>query len=95
MSEQAKEAAFSAWIASVDRRRDADGFVPLTGREVNQMRAAYFVAYDTLHTENERLRELLDQSLGRIKQLRQVVTVPHDSKEAFIARVRNILERHT
>lgn len=36
--------AFEAWIASVDKRRDANGREPLTARDVNMLREGYMEA---------------------------------------------------
>lgn len=36
--------AFEAWIASVDKRRDANGWEPLTARDVNMLRNGYMEA---------------------------------------------------
>lgn len=43
MSDKIRE-AFDAWIASVDKRRDANGWQPLTARDVNMLREGYMEA---------------------------------------------------
>lgn len=43
MSDKIRE-AFDAWIASVDKRRDANGWEPLTARDVNMLREGYMGA---------------------------------------------------
>lgn len=43
MSDNIRE-AFDAWISSVDKRRDANGWEPLTARDVNMLREGYMEA---------------------------------------------------
>lgn len=48
--------AFDAWIYSVDKRRDANGWEPLTARDVQMLREGYMEAAIALRADIEKLR---------------------------------------